>query len=158
MSNTLYPSLCVLRRWIWVWVLRLAFKSQTVSMYKLPFLSKHRLLSFKTVSVSSLAHYHSHIPMARWKRDGFWLLSLCLLSCSFPKTIQLKPIVLYFHKAHDISFFFLIFTTQTAECLLVVVFVPEWSLQQKHYLSMETCRRSCWEKALGWRWQSLLLR
>lgn len=80
-------TLRAFRRWIWVRVLRWTSESQTIPMYKLPFFQAQILLAafFKISSVFPHADYHSHIQMAGWKKDGFWLLSLCLLNCSFSK-------------------------------------------------------------------------
>lgn len=95
-----FICLVCLWRWIWGSVLRWTLNPRLLQCIIWPF-SKHRFssLPYKT---SPHTAYNSHIQMEGWKKDGFWLLSLCLLNCPFPKTIQLKPIVLYFHKAHDI--------------------------------------------------------
>lgn len=92
-----------LMRWMWVWGQMCTFKPETSSMYKWSF-SKCRFFSlpFKPSSVSPHTAYNSHIQMAGWRKDWFWLLSHFLLNFPFLKTIQLKPIVLGFCKALDI--------------------------------------------------------
>lgn len=82
-----------LQRWGRGWALRWTFKSPPAgSVYKRPSFKRG---CFSVALKTSSAAYQSHIQMAGSKWDGFWLLSLCLLNCPFPKTIQLKPFVLY---------------------------------------------------------------
>lgn len=141
LSSTFYVS--------WVWGF------QTISTCMWPF-SKHRFFSlpFKTSSVSPHSVYHSHIQMTGWKRDGFRLLSLCLLNCPFPKTIQLKSIVLYFRKPHDISLFNIHNTNSGV--FVFSCFQPEWKNCSWGSINIEgcLCRRSLCEER--WKWQFML--
>lgn len=74
-----------------------------------------------------------------------WILTaygLCLLNCPFLKTIQLKPIVLYFHKA---LFHFLIFITNR-RVFSFRSFLPLQLLSMKDGLCIEMSVGVVWRK------------